>query len=403
MKFATDFSKGILGEPDSTELWQDITSRFPDQVLTKPNVRILSVASGHCTEAVILARRMMQLGVSKTQVQESIWLIDKYQVFTHEATMVRGFKNVITEDYLQWETDMKFDVIVGNPPFQAPKKGDYSFWARFVDTAHSMLADDGYLAMVIPAGWMSPTNDIRQGQRSVMRDIFAKENTQYINIDPNLGKKYFPGIGQKFTWFCLQKGIYNKTKLDFGDRSIDIDLGRLPMLAKETDQINVEIVSKITSRQNKWEFTRYIMPETWDELRFQSDANLTFPRINGNSNHLDKVAFSQRPCRYQTHRKVVLPYNGSNYQFVIDSGTHGCTNAYVMLLEDTDKTQSAKTYFDSKLIKWVGKNKFTQYNEGALINCVSRMDLSVDITESDIYKFYNLTQEQIDYIENAVS
>lgn len=294
--------------------------------------------------------------------------------------------------------DMKFDVVVSNPPYQAPKKGDYSFWARFVDSGYKLLNDKGYMSMIIPAGWMSPTNDIRQGQRSVMRDIFAKENTSYINIDPDLGKKHFPGIGQKFTWFVLEKGQYSSTKIDFGNSNIDVDLSKMSMLAKDTDSLNVGILSKLSANSDKWDFTRYIMKESWDDVTFDPLPD-HLPRINGNSNHLDKIVYSKNKCKYHDNKKVVLPYNGSDYKFVIDDATMGCTNAYVMSLSELDLIDSAITYFTHPLLQWLGKNKFTQYNEGALINSVSKIDLTQVVTKDSIYQLYKLTPEEIDYIE----
>lgn len=401
MRFITDLSKGILGDSDDSSLWSKIIGHIPDAVLLKPGVRILNVSCGHGTEADILVKRMRALGISAEDVNDSMYLLDKYRVFTNRAVR-KGYKNVIAADFLEWKTDMKFDVIIGNPPYQAPKKGDYSFWARFVDAANSLLNKDGYLSMVIPAGWMSPTNDIRQGQKSVLRDIFAKNRTTYINVDPSLGKTYFNGIGQKFSWFTLQNAAPGTTILDFGPSTFSLNLADVYMLAKEPSEINTKIISKLTSKLDKWAFTRYIMKESWDDISFDSLPSHPFIRINGNSNHLDKICYSKNPCRYQIVPKVVLPYNGSNYKFVVDSGIEGCTNAYVQPLNKNDLMSSAEVYFGSKLIKWLGTNKFTQYNEGALINAVGKMDLTIPITEQDVYKFYGLTQEEIEYVEANV-
>jgi len=372
---------------------------------TRSDLKILDLSCGRGTFLLAILEKLLMNGHHKENAVQMLYGVDSSHVQSSIAKkalfLATGCEpNIYCKDSLIAEWDMKFDVIVGNPPYQAPKKGDYSFWARFVNKSHKLLNDDGYLSMIIPAGWMSPTNDIRQGQKSVMRDIFLKENTYYINVDPELGKKYFPGIGQMFTWFVLNKGTYHNTTLDFGDKTIDFDLSGMPMLAKSTDDININIIRKISSSKNKWNFTRYIMPETWDNLIFDKDSTHIYPRINGNSNHLAKVAFSKSACRYQDNKKVVLPYNGSYYKFVVDDGKYGCTNAYVMLLDNNIIIKSAETYFNSKLVSWLGKNKFTQYNEGALINSVSAIDLTKEITEEDIYDFYNLTEEERKYINN---
>jgi hypothetical protein len=382
---------------DDPRLWTEIflNRELKRHIKSKHCKRILVVAGGHGSEIDVLVD---MFGI---EIVDKIVYNDKYSFLCNQIKRKYPTITVVNGDFTELEFDMKFDVVIGNPPYQAPKKGDYSFWARFVDSGHKLLNDNGCMAMIIPAGWMSPTNDIRQGQRSVMRGIFAKENTSYINIDPDLGKKHFPGIGQKFTWFVLEKGQYVSTKIDFGNSVIDVDLSSMAMLAKDTDSINVSILSKLSANPDKWGFTRYIMKESWDEVTFDPLPD-HLPRINGNSNHLDKIVYSKNKCKYHDNKKVVLPYNGSDYKFVIDDGTMGCTNVYVMTLSESDLIDSATTYFTHPLLQWLGKNKFTQYNEGALINSVSKIDLTKAVTKDSIYQLYKLTPEEIDYIEANV-
>jgi len=383
-------------------LVNEMLDRLPESIWTSDSTTFLDTAIGGGQFVKEIESRLRKYGHSDANIKNRVYGFEYNQGLIDLAVNMYNLKGQYSKlqykDLFRSNMSKEFDLVAGNPPYQPPKKGDYSFWARFVDTNHRFLKPNAYLMMVIPAGWMSPTNDIRQGKKSVLRDIFSKENTTYINIDPDLGKKHFPGVGQKFTWFLLQKGTYNSTKIDFGTSSIHVDLSKIPMLAKETDAINIKILEKLTNLSTKWEFTRYIMKESWDDVSFTSSPQL-FPRINGNTNHLETLVYTKSACKFQKNKKVVLPYNGSNYNFVVDNGNLGCTNAYVMLLQPTDEIQSAAVYFNCPLIKWLGKNKFTQYNEGALINSVSKIDLSQKLTNKDIYNFYNLTEEEIKYVE----
>jgi hypothetical protein len=149
MRFVTDLSKGILGKPDSTELWQEVISNIPDEMFLKKNLKILNVACGHGTEADVIVNRMRSLGRTMSDIKDSMYLLDKYSVFTKDA-LRKGYKNVIQADFLKWETDMKFDAVIGNPPYQDGSKegGQNKIYNQFSKKAIE-LSD--IVAFVTPA------------------------------------------------------------------------------------------------------------------------------------------------------------------------------------------------------------------------------------------------------------
>ena len=151
MRFVTDFGKGILGKPDSAEMWRDIISYIPDIVLLKKDIKILCVAFGHGTEADVIVKRMLDLGVDASEIKKSVYLLDKYSVFTKDATR-RGYKNVIKQDFMEWKSNMKFDVIVGNPPYQDGTKegGQNKIYNFFAKKSLELLEDDGMLLFITP-------------------------------------------------------------------------------------------------------------------------------------------------------------------------------------------------------------------------------------------------------------
>jgi hypothetical protein len=76
---------GILGESDPIALWEEIIDQIPDEVFLRPNVKILSVASGHGTDALVIAERMIDLGIPMNTINDSIFLLDKFFVFKSEV------------------------------------------------------------------------------------------------------------------------------------------------------------------------------------------------------------------------------------------------------------------------------------------------------------------------------
>ena len=144
MKFASRLDLGILGEPDSPKLWEEIIN----EIDIRPNMKFLSVACGHGTEAKVLARALVNSGYyTKEQAIDAIYLIDKYQMFTKHAKFI-GFKNVITDDFLKWKPKMKFDVVLANPPYVGMRCLHQQFFNKAVE---DMVVDGGQVCFIQPA------------------------------------------------------------------------------------------------------------------------------------------------------------------------------------------------------------------------------------------------------------
>lgn len=295
--------------------------------------------------------------------------------------------------------NMKFDVVVGNPPYRAPKDGDYSLWARFVDISADNLKEDGYLAMITPTGWMSPTADIRKGRRSVLRDIFVANNLKYVNISSSIKDDYFKGIGSSFSWYIVQKNKdYHGTEFDSDEGNYTIDISGIQFFPLSASKLEISIISKVTGKTGeKYNFVR--KPHNFDGL---SKEGGRYEFINGNSNRLGEPYYSDIFCKTIPLKKVVIPYNGTQFTFVIDDGRKGITNCYWYELTGNETIAGAQSFFGSKLVRFVTNQKRTQYNEGAYINSVPKVDLSRVWSDQDLYEYFGLEDCEIAHIEKNI-
>lgn len=205
MRFVTDLSKGILGRPDSTEMWSNTIVRISDSVLTNPEAKILCVACGHGTEADVIVRRMQSLGVINEEIQGRVFVLDKYKVFTNRMRK-KGYTNVINADFMAWETDMKFDVIVGNPPFQdgSQEGGQNKIYNQFSKKALDLLTDTGVIAFI------TPTSVLKKSKRF---SLIGMPGLKYVDFTAN---NYFT-VGATICSWIVDKNYANNTVFVLSD------------------------------------------------------------------------------------------------------------------------------------------------------------------------------------------
>lgn len=77
-----------------------------------------------------------------------------------EKSIFNDFGNCYNEDFLTWDTNLKFDFIVGNPPFFETKEykelfeevtfGRNNIYSFFIKKSIDLLKDNGILAFILP-------------------------------------------------------------------------------------------------------------------------------------------------------------------------------------------------------------------------------------------------------------
>lgn len=393
MRFITDLSKGILGKPDSKELWVEILSHIPDSFFLKSDLKILVVGYGHGTEADIIAERMLRIGRTKNEIRDAIYLIDKYDVFRYPAEL-KGYKNIITEDFLEWKTNMKFDCVVGNPPYQTGNGetgGARSLWRKFVKKSFDVVNDDGYVALICP-GFPHKSNDLG--------NLFVDNTPLYLNNDV---AEHFPGIGSKIKSWVVQSGSHQKDFVVDGIKWND----DITIADPTAHPLKNSIFNKI-SEFNTFECKQ---DRGYSSTQLKNDDDDYFPEPLGGSifpiRHAAnlKICYVKKPTECHTKRKVMMTFSGYPAFEYYDEETP-MSSCYQMSgyieVSDSDEGANLITLYTTKTYDFLSKGYSNAGMKGIKNYQLPKVDLTRSWTDEELYEHFNLTQEEIDYIEANV-
>jgi len=149
----------------------------------------------------------------------------------------------VTADFLLWQSAMKFDVVIGNPPYQKSKYSD--FYVCFMRKAVELLKDGGYFSMIAPSKGAQP------GSRAQKPLKELGWNFVEFGIE-----SYFPNIGTVIAQYCGVKGSSLDTlELSVKGTRSTVQKGTVFPLTSR-DQLAYSIVAKIFSHESKLPFVR---------------------------------------------------------------------------------------------------------------------------------------------------
>ena len=369
MRFVTDLSKGILGEPDSNELWAEIIGHIPDSVLLKKNLKILNLAFGYGTEADLIVKRMAGLGVDYDTINNSIWLLDKYHAFSNRAKR-KGYKNVITADFLDYKFKGKFDIVIGNPPYQIKNQ---SFWQVFTKKAISLTKNKGYVAFITPSSWSNGSH--LNTPRNIFNTVFQSNKVLAINTDIN---DYFYKIGKNISYWVLQKTMpdTDKTKIIWNkNQSVDVNLRRYPFMINVFTSHGLSIFEKILDHNQFW--------DEFVEGPTDLDRVFAFPKIRFNAGYKFGYRYDTVSNNFPTSRAVI---------------SLDCTKFSLKEIQNLNELFSKKLYKFLWLI--YGANDAGSF--GWILRSMPKVNLSKSWTDKKLYAEFNLTPEEINFVEITI-
>ncbi len=151
-----------------SELLERLSDLIPRWVFEKEDYLWLDPGCGKGAIAKnIIEKRVDYLGKNKEElIKKNMFMVECNDFFIPTLQNLFGEDaNIICEDFINYNPDFQFNVIISNPPYNhgglksiPQKKRTKSkwnpLWQNFLNKALDLLADNGFLCAIVPASWL---------------------------------------------------------------------------------------------------------------------------------------------------------------------------------------------------------------------------------------------------------
>ena len=226
-RWKDDPSKGEVFTP--VELVNEMLDKIPSSVWENPNSLFLDPCMGKGTFLVEIIKRLVYIyGYSKEDAMSRVYGYDTRIKYINHLKR-GGFVNVFRKDFLIEEFNMKFDVVIGNPPYQKTQEskgkrgGGDTLWDKFViKSLNDVIKDGGYLCFIHPTLWRKP-----QSERSSSKDVnklMMKKQIHYLEMhSSDDGMKTF-NAGTRYDWYIIENTDTYKPTIINGEDRVDVEV-----------------------------------------------------------------------------------------------------------------------------------------------------------------------------------
>jgi hypothetical protein len=382
------------------DLVEEILNQLPASVWQDPGIMFLdpAMAGGQFIRAI--ERRLLAAGHSKDNIASRVYGCEEKLI---RVKYVKNWHKVLSDQLHVMEFlthdwgDMKFDVIVGNPPYQNgnEKGGKSSLWRRFVSRAWDLVATNGYMAMVVP----KLPNDADD-----LGHIFVENQTTHVWTDVS---SHFQGVGSTFTsWIVANRPSTDSTLFVQEGQSIKLSAEKLPK------NINaISIIQKFNSWNSKinvtssrqYKHTSVADGKDDDYLSSRKTTKLAFKMRRTNSDNMYMWGAAEPDDYNKT--KVTMTYSGYpgfTYHSKQDPvGTIGFMSGHV-LVKNKAEAESLISLYDSKAYKFVRDQISSGGMRGQKIYEQPLLPLTKVWTNEEVYQALGLDEQEVDLIESTI-
>ena len=337
------------------------------------------------------------------------------------AKLFASADSATTNKKLKKGKEMKFDVIVGNPPYQLSDGGAQMsaspIYHKFIQQAKKL--NPKYLSMIVPARWYSGGKGLDE-----FRDEMLKDKRMKVLHDFHETSDVFPGLNIRggicyFLWDKDHKGDCEVINHNKGETISAIR----PLLEKSTNifvRYNqaMSILKKVQTLNEK-SFSNFVSSRKPFGLPTNARGEKENPKAsiklyqNGGVAYIskEKVLLNQQWIK---DWKVVIPYSSPGDDSfphsilskpIVAEPNSACTETYLVIgpFASEKICKNVSIYLRSQFARFlILLLKPTQHVTSKTYGFVPVQDFKEVWTDDKLYKKYGLTKDEIAFIDSMI-
>jgi site-specific DNA-methyltransferase (adenine-specific) len=324
-------------------------------------------------------------------------------------------------EYLGVSTDMKFDVIIGNPPYQLSDGGAGAsakpLYHLFVEQAKKL--NPRYLSMIIPARWYAGGKGLDSFRETMLNDrcmaiLVDHESSKscFSNVNIAGGICYFLWDKDKTSEDCVIENRFGEIK-----QSLARPLNAYSVFIRDNRSIaileKVKILKEISFEGQVSSRKPFGLATDFSADKAQPFEGAVSLYARGRVGYVKPEQLLKNQDWTSQYKVLVSKAYGAGEGWphqiigkpILAPSNSACTETYLVmgLFDDAITASNLVSYMETRFFRFlVSLAKITQDGTAKVYQFVPVQNFNEPWTDEKLYAKYNLTDEEIAYIESMI-
>lgn len=320
---------------------------------------------------------------------------------------------------------MKFDVIIGNPPYQMNvgiKKENYAIpiYNDFISQAKKL--NPKFLIMITPSRWFTGGRGLEEFRKEMLSDrrlhkIFDYTDSKdcFPGVDISGGVNYFlwdKDYNGKCEFTSTYNGVTTMAERDLDEFEIFPRYNQALSIIHKIKEISNKSMETIVSTQTPFGFITTFRgkEKPFNECitlkSSKDDTYVSRSEVTRNNDLIDKykVIISKATCEHAGTPDKNGQFRVISFNQILPP-KFVCTQSYLVAnsFDTEEEANNFLIYLRTKFFRFLLLQALTSQDISRDKFCfVPLQDFSKPWTDAELYAKYNLTQEEIDFIESMI-